>query len=65
MRRLVRWNSRSDSICWATYRSAIDGKQGPLTKRALRAFQQNHNLDVTGEVDEKTLSRLMGYMSRE
>jgi hypothetical protein len=47
------------------YRSAIDGKQGPLTKRALRAFQQNHNLDVTGEVDEKTLSRLMGYMSRE
>jgi len=47
------------------YRSAIDGQQGPLTKRAIRTFQQNHNLDITGEVDEKTLSKLMGYTPPE
>jgi hypothetical protein len=43
------------------YRAAIDGQHGPLTKRATRRFQQNHNLDMTGEVDEKTWRALMGY----
>ena len=41
------------------YRGVIDGQHGPLTKRAIRRFQQNHNLDMTGEVDEKTRRALM------
>jgi hypothetical protein len=41
------------------YRGVIDGQNGPLTKKAIRRFQQNHNLDMTGEVDEKTRRVLM------
>ncbi len=36
----------------------IDGKLGPRTEAALRAFQTDEGLDVTGTLDEPTRTRL-------
>ena len=36
----------------------IDGIMGPKTQQALRQFQKQENLQVTGRVDEKTASAL-------
>ena len=36
----------------------IDGDLGPRTKGALSEFQQDHDLDVTGEPNEQTLKKL-------
>lgn len=44
------------------YNGEVDGKTGPLTTRALKQFQRNHNLGVTGEPDTVTLRRLMDYL---
>ncbi|MBV9074472.1 MAG: peptidoglycan-binding protein [Acidobacteria bacterium] len=35
-----------------------DGKLGPHTRAAIRKFQQDKNLTVTGKLDESTLSHL-------
>lgn len=43
------------------YRGDVDGKKGPLTASALKRFQRNHNLDVTGEPDLGTLRSLVKY----
>jgi hypothetical protein len=40
------------------YRSAVDGLFGPITRNALRRFQADHGLPVTGAVDEATLYAL-------
>jgi hypothetical protein len=37
---------------------AIDGLEGPLTKAAIRAFQYNSGLEVTGRLDGRTLALL-------
>jgi N-acetylmuramoyl-L-alanine amidase len=37
---------------------ASDGLAGPATTRALRQFQQKHNLQVSGEPDEATRDKL-------
>jgi N-acetylmuramoyl-L-alanine amidase len=37
----------------------IDGCLGPRTRAALRRFQSDHNLDVTGEVDDATKKALL------
>jgi hypothetical protein len=37
------------------YRGAVDGLFGPLTRNALRQFQRDYGLPVTGAVDEATL----------
>lgn len=36
----------------------IDGQKGPRTEEALRAFQQDQGLDVTGELDDATQAKL-------
>ncbi len=36
----------------------IDGRMGSNTRHALEAFQQEHELEVTGEFDEETRARL-------
>lgn len=36
----------------------IDGQNGSNTKKALRAFQAEHNLPATGELDEATVKEL-------
>ena len=36
----------------------IDGRPGPVTKRALAAFQKEHRLTPTGAADEKTWAAL-------
>ena len=36
----------------------VDGRWGPKTTAAMRAFQQQHNLKVTGRPDKETLEAL-------
>jgi len=33
-----------------------DGKMGPCTRRALRRFQMDHGLTVTGKLDRDTMN---------
>jgi hypothetical protein len=40
------------------YRSSVDGLFGPMTRNALRYFQSDYGLPVTGAVDEATLYAL-------
>lgn len=37
----------------------IDGKYGPLTQKAVQAFQTSHFLDATGVIDQRTWFALM------
>jgi N-acetylmuramoyl-L-alanine amidase len=37
----------------------VDGCLGPRTRAALRCFQRDHDLDVTGEADDTTLKALI------
>jgi peptidoglycan hydrolase-like protein with peptidoglycan-binding domain len=38
------------------YHGAIDGRWGPATEAALRTYQQQHNLNPTGKLDDETHS---------
>jgi peptidoglycan hydrolase-like protein with peptidoglycan-binding domain len=38
----------------------VDGKMGPATVAALKAYQQQHNLKATGKVDAATMKALGG-----
>lgn len=40
------------------YNGAEDGVEGPQTRAAVRKFQQDEALPVTGRLDEKTMSKL-------
>lgn len=42
------------------YRGAIDGILGPQTEQALSQFQQQNGLPQTADLDQQTMSRLMG-----
>ncbi len=42
------------------YRGRIDGIEGPGTRQALRAYQQQSGLPVTGTPDQQTVSSLSG-----
>ena len=37
---------------------AIDGVMGPRTTAALKAYQQHHGLEATGQLDEATRAKL-------
>jgi Putative peptidoglycan binding domain len=41
------------------YHGEIDGRVGPLTREAISTFQARAGLDVTGELDDVTLGKLM------
>jgi peptidoglycan hydrolase-like protein with peptidoglycan-binding domain len=40
------------------YKGSIDGRLGPQTQAAIRQYQQNNNLNVTGQLDQPTMSKL-------
>lgn len=42
----------------AGFHIAVDGSFGPITMRALKAFQSAHGLPPTGELDPRTVLRL-------
>jgi len=41
-----------------TYNGRIDGQWGPATEAAVRRYQQQHNLNPTGQLDGNTLAAL-------
>jgi len=41
-----------------TYSGRIDGLWGPATEAAVRSYQQQHNLNATGQLDSDTLASL-------
>jgi hypothetical protein len=41
------------------YDGPVDGLIGPGTRTAIRKYQQDQNLSVTGQIDQQTLSRLL------
>ena len=45
------------------YQGAVDGKIGPSTKSAVKAFQQDHGLDADGVVGKGTWNKLKVYLS--
>ena len=40
------------------YKSRIDGVWGPGTQAAVRTYQQQHNMNATGQLDQETLASL-------
>ena len=40
------------------YTGRIDGVDGPMTRAAIRKFQQSQNLAVTGRLDQQTCNKL-------
>jgi peptidoglycan hydrolase-like protein with peptidoglycan-binding domain len=45
------------------YQGNIDGKIGPMTKRAIETFQSNNGLKVDGKVGPKTWAALEPYLT--
>jgi hypothetical protein len=43
----------------------IDGRLGPKTREALKAFQRSNSLAVTGKADQATWKLLSGYLERK
>ena len=40
------------------YHGAVDGGMGPATRSALRQYQVNHGLEVTGRIDQSVIDKL-------
>ena len=40
------------------YKGKVDGEMGPETSSAIRHYQQSNHLNVTGQLDQQTLSSL-------
>jgi len=45
------------------YTGNLDGKKGPLTKKAIEEFQKNNSLEVDGKVGPKTWGALSKYLN--
>ena len=45
------------------YMAMVDGKKGPLTKKAIEDFQRANNLEVDGKVGIKTWAVLSPYLN--
>lgn len=41
-----------------TYRGRVDGVWGPGTQTAVRTYQQQHNMNATGQLDQDTLAAM-------
>jgi peptidoglycan hydrolase-like protein with peptidoglycan-binding domain len=46
------------------YIGKVDGKAGPMTKKAIEEFQKSSNLKVDGKVGPKTWAALSPYLSQ-
>jgi len=46
------------------YSGAVDGKIGPMTKKAIEEFQKMKNLQVDGKVGPKTWEVLEQYLAK-
>ncbi|MSO71299.1 MAG: peptidoglycan-binding protein [Alphaproteobacteria bacterium] len=59
-------NIQSELARRGYYSGAVDGKTGPTTRAAVRAFQQDAGVPLTGALDERLLSevRLAGAAIR-
>jgi len=40
------------------YRGRVDGMWGPATQAAVRSYQQQHNMNPTGQLDQDTLAAM-------
>jgi hypothetical protein len=58
--RLVLAQTQSQLANLGYYTGAIDGAFGPLTSQALRQFQSDYGLPITGRLDRATLESLRG-----
>jgi len=64
----IRYGSRGDGVRWIQYMldaagydcGKIDGIAGVKTIAAIRAYQQEHGLDVDGLAGKKTVAALAG-----
>ena len=45
------------------YTGAVDGKIGPMTRKAIEAFQKANNLQADGKVGPKTWAALSQYLN--
>ena len=45
------------------YQGAIDGKVGPSTRDAVKAFQRDHDLEADGVVGRRTWDKMKPYLS--
>jgi hypothetical protein len=45
-------------------RDQVDSEFGPITRQAVRNFQRDEKMSVTGEVDDETLRRLRARVER-
>ena len=44
------------------YQGAVDGKKGPLTKKAIKEFQKTHGLRADGMIGKQTWAKLSPYL---
>ncbi|MDD4899382.1 MAG: peptidoglycan-binding domain-containing protein [Candidatus Omnitrophica bacterium] len=47
------------------YTGAVDGKKGPMTKKAIEEFQKAHNLTADGKVGPVTWAALEQYLKTQ
>lgn len=47
------------------YTGSIDGKLGPMTKKAIVEFQQQNSLTADGKVGPKTWAKLKAYLNQQ
>lgn len=52
--RSVQQNLQQDGL----YHGSVDGVWGPATRTALRSYQQQHDMNPTGQLDQQTMTSM-------